>query len=203
MTQGLLKGLQILVEIGNVYAKQLQAAKQAMAAGQDPRVALVQQFVQGLLQPAEGVRNGSATESDEKPAANPHGVSAFVHDRELVFGWFDQKLVEGQRNQALVDHLLSLDAKRYEVFIGNLRKCKEYVVQNIKDFEANEDRAWGPYFEDRMAYRAAKAKTGQRDPKFMRGLSEFQEASSYADWAIASTERAWRAILQNRARSGK
>jgi hypothetical protein len=54
-----------------------------------------------------------------------------------------------------------------------------------------------------MAYRAAKARTGQRDPKFMRELREFQDASKCADWAIASTERAWRAILQHRARSGK
>ena len=133
--------------------------------------------LQALLRLANGGLNEAPALQRAPTPAGIHSGTANGFDRDLalIAPWCDE-LNEEQREKALVKHLLTLDASRYQAFVANLRQFKENALERIRQHKANEDNAWGPYIEDRMSYRLARASTGQRDPQPCAGCRSWRNA---------------------------
>jgi hypothetical protein len=147
--------------------------------------------------PTETVPSGPVPESGLLAGNTITTKEAFSQDCKRLDEWTN--LAKDEQKKALLVHLISLDAKGYERFMENMRLIKPCVMADIKDHEDNERFAWGNYIEDQWAYLAAKEKTGERDPKFMRRLNELQGQLYFVEWITKTAAESWELILERRA----
>lgn len=164
---------------------------------------LMKQEIQLLLQNANAVRTGKPQDTKlSNLTTNTVRIDEFDRNVELVFHWLDSFNQE-DRKIALADHLITLDSDGYDRFIKNVEEMKANLLESIRIHKANENLAWGPYFEDQMAYLLAKEQTGESDPEFMRVLREYEQNLEYIKWVIKSSNDFWPLIQQRRAAAGE
>ncbi len=163
----------------------------------------VKQDIQLLLQEANAARGGKlqATKPPER-TTNTTESADFDRDLKLVSHWI-LDLKQEEQKIALVDHFITLDSDGYDRFIKSVKQMKANILETMQQHKANEDRAWGPFFEDRIAYLQAKMQTGESDPKFMRVLREYEQSLENIKWVIESSNEFWPLIQQRRATVGQ
>ncbi|MGH3695861.1 MAG: hypothetical protein ACRDRX_18035, partial [Pseudonocardiaceae bacterium] len=106
----------------------------------------------------------------ERPAPPARATSTFDENLATVHAWFP--LTDDQRRQVIRAHLESLSAEEREVFVEHARQMAENIAGQIADHDAEEDRSWGGFIEDRMSYNLAKLRTGQSDSRWVEARSE-------------------------------
>lgn len=106
----------------------------------------------------------------ERSAPPTRAASTFDENLATVHAWLP--LTDDQRRQAIRTHLESLSAEEREVFVKHARFMAENIAGQIADHDAQEDRSWGDFIEDRMSYNLAKLRTGQSDPRWVEARSE-------------------------------
>jgi hypothetical protein len=147
------------------------------------------ELIQALLQSADAARTGNLTLSvaDEPAAHSAPEVGPFERDVALVEKWYALNGPD-QRADALKKHIHGMAGDELATFTLHLKRMRENVMSHKKEHEDNEDKAWGRFIEDQMAYRVARLQTGQRDPDFMRRLRELQEFLSFIEGLIQKME---------------
>ena len=104
-------------------------------------------------------------------AADPEVL--FEEDRLLVSGWFP--LGSDARRRAVNEHVGRLPMARHEAFVKHVQTMVENTHDLIAYHQANEDRAWGGYIEDRMSYNMARLASGGHDPVWTEQLRSMIE----------------------------
>lgn len=104
-------------------------------------------------------------------AADPEVL--FEEDRLLVTGWFP--LSSDGRRRTVNEHVGRLSLARHEAFVKHVQTMVENTYDLIAYHQANEDRAWGGYVEDRMNYNMARLATGGHDPVWTEQLRSMVE----------------------------
>jgi nucleoside 2-deoxyribosyltransferase len=157
-------------------------------ASKDPKTTLL---VKGLLESLDEVRTGRPATLAEKAATAQlvTPVRTFEEDHALVSGWYG--LDENGRRAALSTHLVELSASGFASFREHVAQMSGNTAQQIQTHEANEDNAMGGFIEDRINYRLARLKTGQRDPQFVARLKELQSYGAFYDWVGKTSDVAW------------
>jgi hypothetical protein len=162
----------------------------------------VKQDIQLLLQEANVARGGKLqTTKPPEGTTNTTESADFDRDLKLVAHWTED-LKQEEQKIALVDHLITLDSDGYARFMKSVKEMKAKLLENMQQHKANEDQAWGPFFEDRIAYFQAKMQTGESDPKFMRVLREYEQSLENIKWVIETSNEFWALIQQRRAAAG-
>jgi len=161
------------------------------------------QLLQALLNDADRARGGQPSQSGtaqlqaaaerqpEPPANDPEA------DVPRLNGWFDLG-DDDRRMTALLDHLMTLNQTQYNHFAQNVRYWRDNKIQAIKNHDENERYAWGTYFEDQMAYFAAKQKTGAQDPTWVKAHAELKSHLKFLEWTMQASEGAWEVIAKKK-----
>jgi hypothetical protein len=145
--------------------------------------------LQRLLRGADAARTGAALPV-QVPKVTPGALddpANFERDLALMSGWYET-LDDVGRQRALIHHLAALSSRGRANWFASLRQMQVNIVARIRDHQANENRAWGGSFEDRMAYGMARLSTGQRDPAHLRQLAEYQGVQRFVDQLLAASE---------------
>jgi hypothetical protein len=175
--------------------------------------AQAQSVLQALLKNLDAVRAGRPVAADATSAApatadatspadnvvtpSMSAEEAFVADAHFCNEHWYNKPVE-EKLTKLVDTLIKFDDARYQQFTGHLRQMRDNHMTHIQAHDADELNAWGTYFEDRMAYFAARERTGQKDPEWMKRKRELQSTLDDFDWLINACEQYWPIILKKK-----
>ena len=147
--------------------------------------------LQQLMRLSDQARQGEVVvpQSQELPVSD--AKDGFDQDLARVSRWY-QDMDDEQRKAALIEHILSLSAENYQLFVVNLRQMQANIAENIRKHEASEANAWGGSIEDRLAYGMARLQTGQRDPVFMRQLNEYRATQAFVESLLGASELLWR-----------
>jgi hypothetical protein len=158
--------------------------------------------LQALIHDADRARTGqpATTQSRvESRSAQPEETPQGDHDPEitLVDGWYAIK-DDDRRMKAVLDHLMTLNERQYTHLAASLQTFKDVKMQMIKNHEADELNAWGTYFEDRMAYMAARERTGAKDPEWVKTHNAMTRHLAFLEWTIQACDGAWGVISKKK-----
>ena len=147
--------------------------------------------------PVAAARDGAAAPSAPAPAPesaqNPFDADVAFCNKH----WVNNADLE-QKRTVLIDFLISINDGRYQDFMANLAQMETNQLGNIKAHKANELNSWGRFFEDRMAYFNARARTGQSDPRWLEGLRTLESGLADIRWIIKSCTQFWPMIQKKK-----
>ena len=128
---------------------------------------------------AQGIPSETAT---PVPLVDTAPARSFDDDLALVAGWHE--LDQDGRIAALSTYLADLAPNVFNTFREHVSQMVANVEEQIRRHEANENKAWGGFAEDRMSYMLARLQTGQRDPAFLARLRELHDYRAFSNgWA--------------------
>lgn len=213
MRQGFFTGLSKVINVGTAYLQHAHFVERALQASQSELSGLLVQYTQGLsdtsfagfkvtlvilaskeqkaqskrliqslLESVDAARGSNLTPTVvDEPSTDEQ--SEFDRDLHLMHEWHSLT-GHADRVDAVRKHVIGMDIDEFKSFVTNLKQMRDNVIEQKKQHEDNEDKVWGGFMEDRMAYRMAHIQTGQRDPTFVRELEELQEYLNFIEWLI-------------------
>ena len=136
-------------------------------------------LIESLRAALLGQKPDAGTEAvvTESAQVVPNG-DTFEDDLQRLDAWY--RLDGSRRDEAVANHLASLDVDGLRSLQANLERMQGNCSAQIREHHDNEAQiVAGRFIEDQIAYRNSVLGTGQHDPGWMRHLRELE---GYLGW---------------------
>lgn len=151
-----------------------------------------------LLHEAGSVRAGQAVNSpDTNDDTMNHAPEELDREEQMLEDLLLEETDNDRRMRSLVDYVLTLDAHQYSSFAERMQNGNAFLRRKIRDHDENELKAWGPYYEDQVAYFWARERTGQKDPKWTKTYNELKAYLQTWETMTQASDAAWNVKAAN------
>lgn len=152
------------------------------------------QDLQWIVANADALRQGKldgGTRTEVAESSTPEvsgSTSDFESTLALAESWFS--LSPNEALQRLQAKFAGLSSAERQQFVAHLETMLKNSRAHLKQLQANEDKTWGGYVEDRMNYNLASLRTGQADPAYVEMVRNNERMIGWLEWIIAEA-RNW------------